>query len=158
MEKELIRNTGSLKIRVGLIITILGFLVFLLGVDPGIFGVDRSPVTGFLQIAVFLFGLAMICIGGYMSLISLWNGREKSIAADIGLRLVSTGYVIAVASGMADIFGFGTQPLPNIPYFGWWQALGVMIGEITIALGFILMIPYTISDDLRHTTPPTVLH
>ena len=158
MEKELIRNTGSLKIRVGLIITILGFLVFLLGVDPGIFGVDRSPVTGFLQIAVFLFGLAMICIGGYMSLISLWNGREKSIAADIGLRLVSTGYVIAVASGMADIFGFGTQPLPNIPYFGWWQALGVMIGEITIALGFILMIPYTISDDLRQTTPPTVLH
>ncbi len=149
MEKELIRNTGSLKIRVGLIITILGFLVFLLGVDPGIFGVDRSPVTGFLQIAVFLSGLAMICIGGYMSLISLWNGREKSIAADIGLRLVSTGYVIAVASGMADIFGFGTQPLPNIPYFGWWQALGVMIGEITIALGFILMIPYTISDDMR---------
>ena len=148
MEKELIRNTGSLKIRVGLIITILGFLIFLLGVDPGIFGVDRSPVTGFLQIAVFLIGLAMICIGGYMSLISLWNGREKSIAADIGLRLVSTGYVIAVASGMADIFGFGTQPLPNIPYFGWWQALGVMIGEITIALGFILMIPYTVSDDI----------
>jgi hypothetical protein len=148
MEKELIRNHGSLKIRVGLIITILGFLIFLLGVDPGIFGVDRSPVTGFLQIAVFLIGLAMICIGGYMSLISLWNGREKSIAADIGLRLVSTGYVIAVASGMADIFGFGTQPLPNIPYFGWWQALGVMIGEITIALGFILMIPYTVSDDI----------
>jgi len=148
MEKELIRNHGSLKIRVGLIITILGFLIFLLGVDPGIFGVDRSPVTGFLQIAVFLIGLAMICIGGYMSLISLWSGREKSIAADIGLRLVSTGYVIAVASGMADIFGFGTQPLPNIPYFGWWQALGVMIGEITIALGFILMIPYTVSDDI----------
>ena len=148
MDKELIRNHGSLKIRVGLIITILGFLIFLLGVDPGIFGVDRSPVTGFLQIAVFLIGLAMICIGGYMSLISLWNGREKSIAADIGLRLVSTGYVIAVASGMADIFGFGTQPLPNIPYFGWWQALGVMIGEITIALGFILMIPYTVSDDI----------
>jgi len=149
MEKELIRNNGSLKIRVGMFITILGFLIFLLGVDPGIFGADRSPVTGFLQIAVFLSGLAMICIGGYMSLISLWNGREKSIAADIGLRLVSTGYVIAVASGMADIFGFGTQPLPNIPYFGWWQALGVMIGEITIALGFILMIPYSISDEMR---------
>ena len=149
MEKDLIRNNGSLKIRIGMFITILGFLIFLLGVDPGIFGADRSPVTGFLQIAVFLSGLAMICIGGYLSLISLWNGREKSIAADIGLRLVSTGYVIAVASGMADIFGFGTQPLPNIPYFGWWQALGVMIGEITIALGFILMIPYSISDEMR---------
>ncbi len=148
MEKRISQNNGSMRIRVGISITILGFLIFLIGVDPGIFGVDRSPVTGFLQIAVFLFGLALICIGGYMSLISLWNGREKSIGADIGMRLVSTGYVIAVASGMADIFGFGTQPLPAIPYFGWWQALGVMIGEITIALGFILMIPYTASDGL----------
>jgi hypothetical protein len=43
---------------------------------------------------------------------------------------------------MADIFGFGSQKLPNIPYFGPWQAVGVMIGEAVIALGFILLIPY----------------
>ena len=135
-------SNGRLRIRFGLIMTILGFLIFLLGVDPGLFRLDRSPVTGFVQIATFLVGLALMCLGGYTGLNALWNGQEKTIAADIGLRLVTTGYVVAVASGMADIFGIGNQPLPNIPYFGPWQAVGVMVGEVIIALGFILLIPY----------------
>lgn len=133
---------GRLRLRLGLIITILGFLLYLLGVDPGLFSLDRSPVTGFIQIATFLVGLALMCVGGYLGLNALWNGRQKTIAADIGLRLVATGYVVAVACGMADIFGFGNQPLPNIPYFGPWQAIGVMIGEATIVVGFILLIPF----------------
>jgi hypothetical protein len=136
-------TNGRLRLRLGLIATILGFLLYLLGVDPGIFGLDRSPVTGFVQIATFLVGLALMCLGGYLGLNALWNGMQKTIAADIGLRLVATGYVVAVASGMADIFGFGNQPLPNIPYFGPWQAIGVMIGEVTIVVGFILLIPYS---------------
>jgi len=135
-------SNGRARIRFGLVLTILGFLIFLLGVDPGFFGLDRSPVTGFVQIATFLVGLAFMCLGGYTGLNALWNGQEKSIAADIGLRMVATGYVVAVASGMADIFGIGNQPLPNIPYFGPWQAIGVMVGEVIIALGFVLLIPY----------------
>jgi hypothetical protein len=135
-------TNGRLRLRLGLVATIMGFLLYLLGVDPGIFGLDRSPVTGFVQIAAFLIGLALMCLGGYLGLNALWNGRQKTIAADIGLRLVATGYVVAVASGMADIFGFGNQPLPNIPYFGPWQAIGVMVGEAAIVIGFILLIPY----------------
>lgn len=136
------QTNNHLRLRLGLILTLLGYLVFLLGISPGWFGVDRSPVTGFVQIAVFLIGLAMISIGGYISLNVLWNGEEKTIAADIGLRLVSTGYVIAVASGMADVFGFGNHTFPTIPYFGPVQALGVMIGQALIAIGFLLLIPY----------------
>jgi len=142
MQKRSRNGSARLRVRMGLFITIIGFLVFLIGVDPGLFGLDRSPVLGFVQIAVFLIGLAMICIGGYIGLNALWGGREKSIAADIGLRLVSTGYVIAVASGMADIFGLGNHPLPNVPYFGRWQVAGVMIGEAIIAFGFLLIVPY----------------
>ncbi len=130
------------RLRLGMIVTVVGFLVFVLGADPGVYGLDRSPPVGFLQIAVFLIGLAIICAGGYITLMTLWRGRERSIPADIGLRLVSTGYVIAVASGMADVFGFGTQPLPAVPYFGPWQETGVLIGEAVIGLGFLLMIPF----------------
>ncbi len=130
------------RVRVGLVITIFGLVVYLLGIDPGMFGMDRSPVTGFVQIAVFLVGLAIMCIGGYITLNALWNGSPKSIAADIGLRLVSTGYVVTVAAGMADVFGFGNHPFPNIPYFGPWQAVGVIIGEGMIAAGFLMIIPY----------------
>ncbi len=121
-------------------LAIFGFVLFLMGVEPGIFNLDRSPVVGFVQIAVFLIGLAVICVGGYISFSIQWTAGERSLAADIGLRLVSTGYVIAFVSGLADVFGFGTQPFPMVPYFGPLQAAGVVVGEVVIAIGFLLVI------------------
>ncbi len=129
------------RIRWGLGLTLVGFVVFLLGVRPALFGADRSPVVGFVQIAVFLIGLAFMCIGGYISMMALWKKAEPSIAADIGLRLVATGYVIAVFAGMADVFGLGSHPLPEVPYFGLWQARGVELGQTLIAIGFLLLLP-----------------
>lgn len=133
---------GRLRLRFA--IAVVGLVIFVLGVNPGLFRLDRSPVVGFVQIAVFLVGLALICVGGIFTLGALWAGQEKTIAADIGYRLVATGYVIAAASGMADVFGFGSQPFPSTPYFGQWQALGVIAGEIFIIVGFVLMIPRSI--------------
>jgi hypothetical protein len=138
------RSFPKARIRFGLIITIMGLVIFVMGVDPGVIGLNRSPVLGFIQIAVFLVCLAFICLGGYITLNALWNGREKTIAADFGFRLVATGYVVCVTSGMADVFGLGNQPFPQIPYFGPWQALGVIIGELVITLGFLLLIPWPI--------------
>jgi hypothetical protein len=131
------------RVRTGLGVTLLGFLVFIIGARPGLFGLDRSPVIGFVQIAVFLVGLALMCIGGFLSLMGLWKQQTPSIPADIGQRLVATGYVIAVFAGMADVFGFGSHSAPKVPFFGEWQSLGVEIGLGLIALGFLLMIPYT---------------
>lgn len=129
------------RARVGLSVTLVGFLVFLVGARPGLFGIDRSPVIGFVQIAVFLIGLAVMCIGGYASLRSLWKEIPFSITADVGQRMVATGYVIAVFAGMADIFGMGSHPLPGVPYFGPWQARGVELGMAFIAFGFLMMLP-----------------
>jgi hypothetical protein len=130
------------RARNGLFTTLAGLLIFLIGARPGLFGIDRSPIIGFVQIAVFLVGLAIICLGGYISLTALWGNRPTSIAADIGLRLIATGYVIAVFSGMADIFGFGSHPLPELPFFGPLQARGVELGQLLIAIGFLMLIPY----------------
>ena len=130
------------RIYVGLAISFLGLFLFTIGAKPAWFGWDRSPVVGFVQIAVFLFGLALICLGDYISLHALWWGRERTIISDIGSRLVGTGYVVTVFAGLADIFGMGSQPFPNVPYFGPWQASGVLIGQGIIAIGFLLLIPY----------------
>ena len=127
--------------RLGLSLTLIGFFLFTLGAAPEFYGLDRSPVIGFVQIAVFLIGLGVICIGGYISLSSLWRGHERSLAADIGLRLVATGYVVSFVSGLADVFGMGNQPWPQTPFFGFWQMTGVILGQIIIAIGFLLMIP-----------------
>lgn len=141
VESKRKNGNGALKTRTGLILTIIGFFLFTLGAAPEFYGLDRSPVIGFVQIAVFLLGLGIICIGGYLSFSSLWGKRERTLAADIGLRLVATGYVISFVSGMADVFGMGNQPWPQIPYFGFWQMTGVMMGQIIIAIGFLMMIP-----------------
>ena len=139
-EKDLL-TYSVVRVRVGLTLTLIGLIVFLIGSRPGVFGLDRSPVIGFVQIAVFLVGLAVICIGGYISLMALWKGRSPSIAADIGLRMVSTGYVVSVFTGMADVFGFGSHILPDMPFFGPLQARGVVIGEVVILVGFLLLLP-----------------
>jgi len=136
------KSNGRFRVRVGLGVTILGFIIYLLGAEPGLFTLDRSPVVGFVQIATFLVGLGIICIGGYISLAALWNGGPKSIASDIGLRLVSTGYVVTVACGMADIFGFGSNLYPKVPIFGIYQQIGVLSGEVVIAVGLLLLIPF----------------
>ena len=84
----------------------------------------------------------MICLGGYISLRSIWKEDELSIPAEIGMRLVATGYVIAVFAGMADIFGMGSHPLPGYPYFGPWQARGVEMGQLLIGVGFVMLLPF----------------
>ncbi len=130
------------RVRWGLAITLIGFVLLLIGIRPSLFGLDRSPIIGVVQISVFLLGLGLMCIGGYICMMALWKGQPISITADIGLRLICTGYVIAVFAGMADIFGFGSHPFPQTPYFGPLQALGVEIGQGLIAVGFLMLLPY----------------
>ena len=135
-------SSATPRIRLSIVITLIGLVIFAIGAKPDLFGWDRSPVVGFVQIAVFLIGLAVICMGGYISLLTLWWGHERTITSDIGSRLVATGYVIAVFTGLADIFGMGSQSFPQSPYFGPLQASGVLIGQGIIALGFLLFIPF----------------
>ena len=135
-------NPSAPRIRVSIVITLIGLMIFTIGAKPDLFGWDRAPVVGFVQIAVFIFGLAIICLGGYIGLLTLWWGYERTIVSEIGTRLVGTGYIVAVFAGMADIFGMGSQPFPQVPYFGPWQATGVLIGQGIIALGFLLFIPF----------------
>jgi hypothetical protein len=130
------------RLRTSIVISLIGLFVFAVGAKPNWFGWDRSPVVGFVQISVFLIGLGLICSGGFIGLLALWKGTPRTIVADIGLRLVGTGYVIAVFSGMADVTGMGSQPLPGVPYFGPWQATGVLVGQVLIALGFLMVMPY----------------
>lgn len=133
----------------GLIVSTLGLLIFLLGADPGLFGLDRSPVIGYVQVMVFSTGLLILTLGSSITLNSYWYKNGRSILADIGLRLAWTGLIISLASGMADLFGLGTRPLTeSTTFFGYWQARGVLIGEIVIILGLLLMLPF------KRSSPP----
>jgi hypothetical protein len=135
-------DAATPRIRISMITVLGGFILFTIGAKPDWFGWDRSEVVGFVQIALFLAGLGIIGLGGYVGLLTLWWGYERTIISEIGTRLAATGFVVAVFAGMADIFGMGSQSFPQTPYFGPWQATGVLIGQGIIALGFLLFIPY----------------
>ena len=131
------------RVRNGLITAAAGFFLFILGARPSLFGLDRSPVVGFVQIAVFTLGLTIICAGGYATMTGLWFKRPMSILADIGIRLVATGYVISFFCGLADYFGFTRQHYPSMPSFGPLQSIGYLVGQIIIGVGFLMMLPFT---------------
>jgi hypothetical protein len=141
LETSPLLSYSSRRVRNGLIITALGMLLFILGARPEWFGLNRSEVIGFVQIVVFELGLGGICLGGYIALMALWKKMDRTITVDFGGRLVSTGYVIALFTGMADVFGIGSQPLPEVTFFGRWQSFGVLVGQVIIAIGFLLLIP-----------------
>ncbi len=128
------------RIQVGLLGTFLGFLMVVLGAKPEFFGMDRSPVIGFAQTATFLVGIGVIALSGYFCLMSFWPKGYTTITADFGIRLVATGWLIALFSGMADVFGFGSHPVTGLVFFGKLQALGVEIGEMVIGIGLVMMI------------------
>lgn len=136
------------QVRLGLIISILGLIIMFFGAKPEWFGMDRSPVVGFVQTNIILLGLGILCIGGYIGLTNLWGEIEKSITADIGIRLVGTGYVIALFSGLADVFGMNMQILSDKkPFFGPWQQAGMELGTIVIIIGLLMIIPYQFLHD-----------
>ena len=136
-----INNTFSR--RFGLVATGVGLLMFLLGAVPQWFGVDNSEAIGFVQVGVFTMGLLLICVGGTFALNSLWPRHFRSLAADIGLRVAWSGWVLAAVAALADILGLGTRPLStSYTFFGFWQARGVLLGETLIFIGFFLMIPF----------------
>ncbi len=142
MNSEPAFRVSYLRVRFSLIAVGLGLFIFVIGAKPNWFGWNRAAVVGFLQIVVFLFGLGLICVGGFVGLSALWGKEQRSIIADIGLRLIWTGYVITIFAGMADVFGMGAQTLPANPYFGPLQAMGVLIGQFVIAIGFLMLVPY----------------
>ena len=131
-----------LRVRFSLVSVGIGLLIFVIGAKPNWFGWSTIPEVGFFQIAVLLVGLALVCIGGFIGISALWGREQRSILADFGSRLIGTGYVITVFAGMADVFGMGAQTLPDTPYFGPLQATGVLVGQIVIATGFLMFIPY----------------
>jgi hypothetical protein len=129
--------------RAGLISTTVGLLLCLLGSVPQTIGMNNSVAIGFVQLGVLTLGLLLICIGGSLALSSLWPSYWRSIAADIGLRVAWSGWVLAAVAAMADVLGLGTRPLSSaFIFFGFWQARGVLLGEAMIFIGFLLMIPF----------------
>jgi len=119
---------------------LIGFFILVIGVDPDLIGMNRSPIVGFVQIGTWLTGLAIVLVGAYASVRLVRNGRPNTLRADIGMRLIATGYVVAAAASFADFIGIGAHRMPAV-YFGEVQAFGLAVGVLTSLLGVLLYWP-----------------
>jgi hypothetical protein len=146
---------SSHRVQTGLGLTLLGMCLFTLGARPGFFGLDRSPVVGFVQITVFEIGLAIICAGGYISLGAFWRYRKSTVLSGFGARFIITGFVIAFFAGMADIIGIGSHRLPLL-FYGPLQTLGVLLGQGLSAFGFLMLIPLSSNPPNGKSPKPTL--
>jgi len=95
-----------------------------IGARPDTIGLDRSLILGFVQISVFVVGLGFMCVGGYITMVALWRKQTLSIAAEIGERLVATGFLVAVFAGMADISAWAVTCRLPCPILGSGSRLG----------------------------------
>lgn len=121
-------------------LVLIGLIVFAIGIYPNLIGMDRSPVVGFVQIGVWLLGLGLLLIGATMTVRVIRNGYPNSLRSEVGLRLIATGYVFAVAASFADFLGIGSHALPGISY-GPLQVTGLALGVLVSLLGVILYWP-----------------
>jgi hypothetical protein len=131
----------SRRVQIGLMTAFVGLFLFALGARPNLFGLDRSPVMGFVQMTAFEIGLGMICLGGYFSLNALWKNKKPSIASEFGARFLATGYLISAFAGLADIIGMGSHHLPLV-FFGPLQSFGVLLGQGLSTIGMLMLIPF----------------
>jgi len=122
-----------------------GLGLFLLGMQPWLFGLDRSPVIGYLQVVVFLSGLGLVVVASYAieRLFRLPN-QPLTIREDVGARLAATGYVLVVVSSTADLIGLGSHPLPGPPHFGVLQSTGLLVGAAMVIIGLAMYHPRAI--------------
>jgi hypothetical protein len=138
-------NTRSLRPRwllVFVILDIFGLAIFLLGMQPWIFGLDRSPVIGYLQVVVFLVGLALVLLASYaIEKLLRPSGQPVSIREDIGGRLAATGYVLVAVGSTADLIGLGSHPLPGSPHLGTLQSIALLTGAAMIVVGLAMYHP-----------------
>jgi hypothetical protein len=112
-----------------------GVVIALIGLFPGIIGLETAEGVGVLQVLVILLGFSVLFISAYLfAKKAFYAGQPATLAQDIGIRLTMTGLLIAGAAGMADVLGFGSHPsTPDTrPMLGRLQA-AVFIGGILLA-------------------------
>ena len=127
------------QIRGGLTLTLIGLFILIVGLRPDLFGLDRGLYIGFTQIIMILIGIALLTIGANSTFNAFWSCTDKTLLADIGARTIMTGYVICAFTALADAFGFGTNPPPEV-ILGTLQSYGVIIGLIVILVGLLMKV------------------
>jgi len=119
----------------------LGVVLALIGLFPGIIGLEATEGVGVLQVLVILLGFTLLFASAYLFVKkTFYPGLPTTLAQDIGLRLTLTGLLVAGAAGLADVLGFGSHaPTESSrPLLGDLQAVAFVGGFLIASAGVVM--------------------
>jgi hypothetical protein len=125
----------------GIAIAALGVVLTLMGLVPGVTGIQTAVGVGVVQFMSIMVGFALLDFGALLYVkFTIYVGRAANLAQQIGIRLTLTGLVLAGITGMSDFFGFGShqRTATSDIYFGQLQALGLLGSLLVSALGVMI--------------------
>jgi len=130
-------RTSEISISIGA----LGVVITLIGLFPGIIGLETAEGVGVLQVLVILLGFTILFTSAYyFAKKTFYSGQPSTLAQDIGIRLTLTGLLVAGAAGLADVLGFGSHPSTpgSRPMLGRLQAVAFIGGILLASSGVVI--------------------
>jgi len=125
----------------GIALGALGAVLTLMGLFPGVTGLQPAVGVGVVQFAAILIGFTLLDLGALIyAKFTFYVGRPANLAQQIGVRLTLTGLVLAGLTGMADFLGFGShaRTATTDVFFGQLQALGLLGSLLISAVGVVI--------------------
>lgn len=135
--------------QVGIAIGALGIMIAIMGLFPGITGVEATPGIGVVQVMMLVVGDALLVFGALIYLkFTFYLNTTANLVQQIGVRLSLTGLVFAAIAGLADILGFGSHLRTESSdiLFGTLQAIGLLASLLLTSIGVLI---YAVSGEPR---------
>jgi hypothetical protein len=133
------RLSRSSQIQLGLVL--VGLVLIALSVWADLIGLDLTPGFGLFQVLGSLLGITSLTIAAYLFLAGGQQpAGERTLLADVGIRMGLTGLLACYVSGLADMLGVGTHQGARFerPFFGPLQIAGLIRGLFLVLFGLVL--------------------
>ncbi len=133
----------------GIALGVLGIVLTLMGLFPGMTGIEPAAGIGITQVSAILIGFLLLILGALIYVkFTFYVLKPANLAQQIGVRLAMTGLLFAAMAGYADILGFGSHErgAGGDIFFGGLQAAGIIGSFVVASIGVII---YAVTGDLN---------
>jgi len=134
--------------QIGIALGTLGAVIMLMGLFPGVTGVEPTAGMGIVQIFVALAGFTLMIIGALIYVkFAFYYHRQATLTQMIGTRLALTGLMMAAIAGLADAMGFGSHgaEFTEFEFLGPLQGAGIIGSYLMSCIGVLI---YAIGGDM----------
>jgi len=143
--------------QIGIALGALGAIIMLMGLFPGVTGVEPTSGVGIVQIFVALAGFTLMIVGALIYVkFAFYFNRKSTLAQMIGTRLALTGILLAGITGLADALGFGSHgsEFTEFEFLGPLQGVGIIGSYLMSCIGVLI---YALGGDMggNPVTPAT---